>query len=191
MARSYKPLSQEKQAKKNAALLEKRRAMGVKPQKVLTDEERKASARRRTAEYRERNKEKIIEKRSEKRDEIRERARENYRKNKEGYLASSKKWKKKNPEKVRVSLQNYRAKKRDNGGVLSHDISQRLMKLQRGMCAACRSDISKNFHLDHINPVSSGGENTDSNIQLLCPSCNMSKQAQHPIDFMQRKGFLL
>ena len=36
-----------------------------------------------------------------------------------------------------------------------------------------------------------GGEHDDSNIQLLCPPCNSSKQAIHPIDFMQRKGFLL
>lgn len=36
-----------------------------------------------------------------------------------------------------------------------------------------------------------GGANDKSNIQLLCPHCNLSKGAKHPVDFMQERGMLL
>lgn len=36
-----------------------------------------------------------------------------------------------------------------------------------------------------------GGTNTDDNIQLLNAKCNVSKGAKHPIEFMQKQGFLL
>lgn len=45
--------------------------------------------------------------------------------------------------------------------------------------------------MDHIMPLALGGTNTDDNIQLLCPTCNRSKHAKHPVDFMQQRGFLL
>ena len=40
-------------------------------------------------------------------------------------------------------------------------------------------------------PLARGGKHEASNLQLLCPPCNMSKNAKHPIDFMQQRGFLL
>lgn len=52
----------------------------------------------------------------------------------------------------------------------------------RGQCVLCKSDISgvvcigniKNF--DHIVPLSNGGLNDVTNIQLLCASCNNKKR---------------
>jgi hypothetical protein len=32
---------------------------------------------------------------------------------------------------------------------------------------------------------------TDFNVQLLCATCNLNKNAKDPIDFMQSRGFLL
>ena len=54
----------------------------------------------------------------------------------------------------------------------------------RGMCVSCNKDLSgilsigsiENF--DHIVPLSKGGMNDITNIQLLCESCNKSKQGQ-------------
>ena len=40
-------------------------------------------------------------------------------------------------------------------------------------------------------PIALGGKNVDDNVQLLCAACNLSKQAKHPVDFMQQRGFLL
>jgi len=101
-------------------------------------------------------------------------------------------WFEKNPEKRRAYENNRRAKKKAAGGKLSPGIVDRLMKLQRGKCACCRVSLSQvPPHLDHVIPLTLGGPNDDSNVQLLCQPCNNQKYNKHPIDFMQRKGYLL
>lgn len=96
-----------------------------------------------------------------------------------------------NPELGRLYAHRRRALKSSSGGVLSFGISNRLFALQRGKCACCSLPLGDDFHLDHIMPLARGGSNTDDNIQLLRSTCNRQKHAKHPIDFMQRKGFLL
>ncbi len=104
----------------------------------------------------------------------------------------SARWKRENPQIVAVQRQRRRARKAGCGGELSKDIVQRLTKLQRGLCACCGTDLKKSgHHLDHQMPLALGGSNTDDNMQLLCPSCNSSKHAKHPVDFMQQRGYLL
>jgi len=44
-----------------------------------------------------------------------------------------------------------------------------------GRCVKCGSQQRLEF--DHVIPISSGGSNTERNIQLLCQSCNRSKGA--------------
>lgn len=100
-------------------------------------------------------------------------------------------WRAENIEASRVIHHNRRARKRGNGGELSKDISERLHKLQRGKCACCKRPLRSDFHRDHIMPLALGGTNTDDNIQLLCPPCNLQKHVKHPVDFMQQRGFLL
>lgn len=100
-------------------------------------------------------------------------------------------WRMANLEAVRIHGHNRRAKKRQNGGVLSIGLSAKLFKLQRGKCACCGLPLGDNYHLDHVMPVALGGSNTDCNMQLLKQRCNHQKHAAHPIDFMQRRGFLL
>lgn len=101
-------------------------------------------------------------------------------------------WQKANPEACRISSHNYRASKRSNGGRLSHGLSDKLIKLQRGKCACgCGQSLGTDYHRDHIMPLALGGTNTDDNIQLLRKLCNLQKSAKHPVDFMQERGFLL
>ena len=77
-------------------------------------------------------------------------------------------------------------------GKLSAGIGGRLLVLQRGKCACCRTSLDKSkYHIDHVMPLAKGGLNVDENIQLLCPPCNQAKHAKHPVDFMQSRGFLL
>ena len=42
----------------------------------------------------------------------------------------------------------------------------------------CGESLVVLYHLDHIVPVASGGTSEDSNLQLLCPTCNMRKGAK-------------
>jgi 5-methylcytosine-specific restriction endonuclease McrA len=94
-----------------------------------------------------------------------------------------------NTEATRIQKLNRRG--RASGGKLSKGLSVRLFKLQRGKCACCGQPLGTDYHLDHIMPLALGGSNTDENIQLLRATCNRQKNAKHPIDFTQQRGFLL
>lgn len=112
--------------------------------------------------------------------------------NPEKRRASVSKWSTSNQELRRIYEQNRRARKRETGGRLSAGVAERLFGLQRGKCACgCKQDLGDDYHLDHIMPLALGGTNTDDNIQLLTASCNSQKNAKHPVDFMQSRGFLL
>lgn len=100
-------------------------------------------------------------------------------------------WRARNPEAAIINSNNYRARKRENGGTLTRGIRNKLFKLQKGKCVCCGEPLGDDFHLDHRMPVALGGSNTDDNMQLLRKVCNLQKQAQHPVDFMQSRGFLL
>lgn len=96
-----------------------------------------------------------------------------------------------NPDVVRAIASRRRA--RVNGAAGTHTAAdiKSLKQIQRSACAVCRADIRKNYHVDHVLPLALGGTNGKENLQLLCPTCNHSKSAKHPVDFMQQRGFLL
>lgn len=43
------------------------------------------------------------------------------------------------------------------------------------VCGICDKQILENYHLDHIIPLSKGGEHSEKNLQLTHPSCNQKK----------------
>lgn len=83
------------------------------------------------------------------------------------------------PEKYNKILEYFRIKNQERRdfsiGQLTPYIILDLFDEQDGKCVACGIELGDNFHLDHIVPLSRGGLNVDSNVQLLCPSCNLSK----------------
>jgi len=100
-------------------------------------------------------------------------------------------WSKLNPDKLKIYNHTRRARERNAIGVLSPGLSERLFALQKGLCPCCKRPLGALFHMDHIQPLALGGSNTDDNIQLLRKSCNHQKSFLHPVEFMQRRGFLL
>ena len=101
-------------------------------------------------------------------------------------------WLAANPEIRRMYKRNRRARILAVGGKLSLDLKEKLFTLQRGKCACgCKQMLGTDYHLDHIMPLALGGSNTDDNIQLLRARCNRKKNAKHPVDYMQSKGFLI
>lgn len=44
---------------------------------------------------------------------------------------------------------------------------------ENSICEFCKS--KEKLHMDHILPISKGGKNEISNIQILCQKCNSSK----------------
>ena len=56
------------------------------------------------------------------------------------------------------------------------DIKHRLFGVQEGKCGGCRVRFEfRNLEIDHILPRADGGLDDDSNLQLLCGSCNRIK----------------
>jgi len=100
-------------------------------------------------------------------------------------------WQKANPDIVAAMKARRRARKANSHGSHTAKDVKTLMAVQKCKCAVCRESIKEKYHVDHIVPLAGGGSNDKTNLQLLCPSCNTSKGAKHPIDFMQSRGFLL
>jgi 5-methylcytosine-specific restriction endonuclease McrA len=112
-----------------------------------------------------------------------------YAANKVKQKAAVKRWIKANPERWRA-LQTARRGRERGAGITSARISELLVS-QKNRCVVCRCDLSAGYHVDHVIPLALGGAHEDWNIQLLCPTCNTSKGAKHPVAFMQSRGFLL
>lgn len=100
-----------------------------------------------------------------------------------------------NPEKVAENNRNRRAAKHNADGQHSAADVRSIFEHQQGLCANCHASLFKSgkqkFHVDHITPLSRGGSNWPSNLQCLCPSCNLRKNAKDPIVWAQENGRLL
>lgn len=84
-----------------------------------------------------------------------------------------------------------RSQKIGSGGSHTHDDIERIRKDQKNRCACCRTKLTGKWHIDHIKPLSKGGSDAASNIQIMCAFCNLSKKDKDPIDFMRTRGRLL
>lgn len=74
-----------------------------------------------------------------------------------------------------------RAKIKD-GGIESNQ----LLKIQQcaKACYWCGISLKKvKVHIDHYQPLSKGGEHTESNIVICCSACNLKKHAKDPLVF--------
>lgn len=89
------------------------------------------------------------------------------------------------PEIARLDASLRRARKRGNIGKLSRGLIDLLFSEQGGKCPYCNDALDKKTsHLDHFMPLALGGKNTDENMQLTCPTCNLRKAAKHPALFL-------
>ena len=108
-----------------------------------------------------------------------------YAANTEHKAAYGRAWKKANIEKVAANTRNRRAIKRSAEGSHTSGDVKSIFESQRGKCATCEKNLfmtgNKKFHVDHIMPLAKGGENDKYNLQCLCPTCNMRKNAKDPL----------
>lgn len=85
----------------------------------------------------------------------------------------------KNPEAAHTCVMKRRGKIKNLGGKLTRGLTKRLLVAQNGLCVLCQCDLSvSGIHKDHIMPLARGGLHEDANIQLTCPTCNLSKGAR-------------
>lgn len=100
-------------------------------------------------------------------------------------------WRAGNPEKAAAKDRNQNARRKKAEGHHAPEDIHRIYDAQNGKCACCKEKVGKKYHIDHIQPLSKGGSNFAKNVQILCPTCNMSKSNKDPITFMQSLGMLL
>lgn len=152
--------------------------------------------------YYENNKQKIAANLKEYRvrnaDSMRAKRKAEYERNREYYLDYATTWNRDNPDKVRLYLRVTGHRRRSAVEASSRHFTSadvdRILKQQRGRCAyykRCGRDIRKGFHIDHIKPLSKGGSNEPSNIQLTCGSCNISKNNRDPEEWAAHIGLLI
>ncbi len=115
--------------------------------------------------------------------------------NKEYVTAKMKDWYSANIEMVLASNRKRRAISRNAEGSHTAADVRGILEKQSGLCANCKTKLFKSgvkkYHVDHIMPLALGGSNWPTNLQCLCPSCNLSKGAKHPGDWAKQQGRLL
>ncbi|MFL9943721.1 HNH endonuclease [Paraburkholderia graminis] len=124
-------------------------------------------------------------------EEQRQRRREYYWRNAESQREYTKAWREANPVMRRSYESTRRARQKQSGGKYTKKQIDALMFLQKCKCASCRNSLKEAFHIDHVMPLSKGGSNDISNIQLLCPDCNRRKSDKDPLEWAQANGRLL
>lgn len=112
----------------------------------------------------------------------------NRSKNLSGGRVRSKAHYEKNKDQYYLRAAARRAMKSGSPGKLSRGIRKRLFDSQGGMCVYCGVALCASPHLDHIIPLVKGGAHTDDNVQLLCQSCNLSKGAKMPHEFLEYRN---
>lgn len=60
-----------------------------------------------------------------------------------------------------------------------------IYKSQKGQCFYCGNEL-RDYHIDHIIPISRGGENKLYNLVISCPSCNYKKHNLPPEEFVDK-----
>jgi 5-methylcytosine-specific restriction endonuclease McrA len=155
-----------------------------------------------------RNPEKVAEYRRHTREKNREvlaeRSRNRYYANRESVLARQKEYRLTHAEERAAQKSRYRvehlaghaarernrkARKRAAPGSHTAADIEAQYERQHGLCfwrkvhSDCLVKLGDDYHVDHVVPLALGGSNGPENLVLACPSCNLSKNAKHPMDW--------
>ena len=89
-------------------------------------------------------------------------------------------------EESRARCHNRRARLLSAPGThTAADVAAQYLR-QHGRCYWCGERVGKEYHRDHVFPVTKGGSNGRENLVIACPTCNLSKGAKLPHEFSDR-----
>ncbi len=90
-----------------------------------------------------------------------------------------------NPEKSRAADNRRRARKQGaEGSYTEGDIKAQYTR-QKGKCFWCGKRVGKDYHVDHVVPLSRGGSNWPENLVISCATCNLQKRDKMPHEWAQ------
>lgn len=109
--------------------------------------------------------------------------------NKESIKETSKLYRKLHREEFNTYKRNRNALKLQNGGTHTVEDILAIYNCQQGLCFYCGTSVEEIYHVDHVIPIILGGFNGAENLVITCPSCNLTKNAKHPLEFMGEEAY--
>ena len=117
--------------------------------------------------------------------------------NRESTRASKRAWRETNRERSRAATRAWRAanlqkaklQKSARRARIAHAVPQRWKRTPSPdrLCYWCGITLTpETTHIDHIMPISLGGQDTPNNTANTCAKCNQSKSATHPLVWLAR-----
>ncbi|MBR8182106.1 HNH endonuclease [Burkholderia ambifaria] len=103
----------------------------------------------------------------------------------------AKAWTKANPDKraaITFSYDGRRRSQKEQGD--STAAIREWVKATKKVCYWCSAKCADDYHVDHYQPLSKGGEHRISNLVIACPTCNLRKNAKDPLEFAASMGRL-
>lgn len=110
------------------------------------------------------------------------RGREAYYKHHDRMLATTKRYRQNNPDKIRAS----NALRKNAIGVFTADDVTTIYNSQKGLCWWCDNPVGEKYHVDHRIALAKGGTNWPNNLCISCPECNLKKSDKMPWQFNGR-----
>ena len=91
-------------------------------------------------------------------------------------------WKERNLERERARIREVQASRlaRKLKQFVENVDPEIVVERDRGYCGICGLLVVGAYHIDHVIPLSRGGEHSYANTQLAHPRCNISKGARLP-----------
>lgn len=90
-------------------------------------------------------------------------------------LVQMREWRANNKDIVkRLAAANHARRRNAEGEFTADDVNDLYLE-QMGICAYCQIELQGSYHVDHKTPITRGGTNYPSNLQLTCADCNKSK----------------
>lgn len=103
-----------------------------------------------------------------------------YHRNPQATIDRNRDWRRRNPDKVLAKNQRRRARR--VGAHVEDVVTSVVFENAGGLCGICGLAVArKDVTLDHITPLSRGGEHSYRNIQLAHRRCNSSKGTSIPL----------